>query len=207
MLSARPLHRVFGFIAAVLFIGVAATPADAALVSVLERTTPFPFTFPQNPDASLIPDGHEAFVGSDVGDVTASLKGVDLSFGNSGCEAADFAGFAAGSVALMARSSTCTFSVQALNAQAAGAAAVIIFDNETPSDTDATLNGTELDILALFTTKAIGDELANLLTSGEIVRVKVTEVPDVTVPEPIALAVFGVGLAGLGVARRRRIQP
>lgn len=47
---------------------------------------------------------------------------------DSGCTAAQFAGFPAGHVALIRRG-TCTFNVKALNAQAAGAAGVIIYNN------------------------------------------------------------------------------
>jgi len=45
-----------------------------------------------------------------------------------GCTAAQFAGFPAGSIALIRRG-TCTFNVKSLNAQAAGAAGVIIYNN------------------------------------------------------------------------------
>jgi subtilisin family serine protease len=45
-----------------------------------------------------------------------------------GCAAANFAGFPAGSIALIRRG-TCTFNVKSLNAQAAGAAGVIIYNN------------------------------------------------------------------------------
>ena len=51
----------------------------------------------------------------------------------SGCEAADFAGFPAGNIALVQRG-TCTFAVKALNAQAAGASAVIIFNQGNTPD-------------------------------------------------------------------------
>jgi hypothetical protein len=54
----------------------------------------------------------------------------------SGCTAADFAGFVAGRVALVQRG-TCTFGTKALNAQAAGASGIIVF-NEGNSDPDRT---------------------------------------------------------------------
>jgi hypothetical protein len=59
---------------------------------------------------------------------------------SSGCEASDFteAGFVAGEVALLQRG-TCGFAVKALNAQAAGASAVIIM-NEGQSGRTGLLN-------------------------------------------------------------------
>ena len=51
----------------------------------------------------------------------------------SGCEAADFAGFTAGQIALMQRGS-CPFAQKATNAQAAGAVGAIIFNSGTPGN-------------------------------------------------------------------------
>lgn len=73
-----------------------------------------------------------AFTGTGYGNVTAAVTPVDINLtppraNSSGCEAADFAGFPAGNIALVQRG-TCTFAVKALNAQAAGASAVIIFN-------------------------------------------------------------------------------
>jgi Zn-dependent M28 family amino/carboxypeptidase len=74
------------------------------------------------------------------GVATASVTPVDVKLvgdraSTSGCEAADFAGFPAGNIALIQRGS-CDFRVKALNAQAAGAGAVIIFNqgNDAPGD-------------------------------------------------------------------------
>ena len=53
----------------------------------------------------------------------------------SGCEAADFAGFPAGAIALMQRG-TCTFAAKANNAEAAGATGAIVFNQGTPGRTD-----------------------------------------------------------------------
>lgn len=68
------------------------------------------------------------------GTVTAPLTAVDLTLppGNansstSGCEASDFDGFPAGNIALVQRG-TCTFSTKVDNAAAAGASAVIVFN-------------------------------------------------------------------------------
>ncbi len=74
-----------------------------------------------------------AFTGTGYGTVTAAVTGVDLNLApprdpvTSGCEAADFAGFPAGHIALLQRG-TCTYAVKTLNAEAAGASAVIIFN-------------------------------------------------------------------------------
>jgi Zn-dependent M28 family amino/carboxypeptidase len=91
----------------------------------------------------------------------------------SGCETADFAGFPAGGIALMQRGS-CGFNVKALNAQAAGAAGVIIMNEGQPGRTGL-LNmigdATGLTIPAVFTTFEAGSNLAS--TPGATVTVKV----------------------------------
>ena len=77
---------------------------------------------------------------SGEGDVTAAVTAVDVNLvgdraSTSGCEAADFAGFTAGNIALIQRG-TCDFAVKADNAVAAGASGVIIFNqgNVVPGD-------------------------------------------------------------------------
>ena len=69
---------------------------------------------------------------SDPGDVTGLVTPVDLDLGpgnasTSGCEAADFAGFPPGNIALIQRGA-CSFGLKAENAAAAGAVGVIIFN-------------------------------------------------------------------------------
>ena len=85
------------------------------------------------------------------GDVTAPVRVVDVNLAGdrastSGCEAGDFAGFPAGNIALIQRG-TCTFAVKADNATAAGASAVIIFNqgNDVPGDDRLGLFGGTLD--------------------------------------------------------------
>lgn len=84
--------------------------------------------------------------------MTAGVVPVDINLeppraNTSGCEATDFAGFPAGSIALVQRG-TCPFADKALNAQAAGASAVVIFNQgDTPLRTDliiGTLGGTNV---------------------------------------------------------------
>jgi Zn-dependent M28 family amino/carboxypeptidase len=88
------------------------------------------------------------YAGSGSGSATAAVAAVDLQLGigntsTSGCDAADFAGFPAGAIALIQRG-FCTFSVKASNAQAAGAVAVIIFNqgNSTAADRQGLIVGT-----------------------------------------------------------------
>ena len=85
----------------------------------------------------------------------------------SGCEDADFPAETAGNVALIQRG-TCTFGEKVQNAEEAGAAAAIIF-NEGQEGRTGVINGTlgaPAGIPALDTTFAIGEELYNLSRSG-----------------------------------------
>jgi len=85
---------------------------------------------------------------------------------SSGCTSADFSGFVAGRIALIQRG-TCNFGVKVLNAQAAGATGVIIFNEGNPDRTDV-LSGSLVDatdtpiiptIPVAFTSFAIGSNL------------------------------------------------
>jgi Zn-dependent M28 family amino/carboxypeptidase len=76
---------------------------------------------------------------SDPGEVTAPVTVVDVQLGadntnTSGCEAADYAGFPAGNIALVQRG-VCTFEQKIENAAAAGASAVVFFNaGDNPAD-------------------------------------------------------------------------
>jgi hypothetical protein len=86
----------------------------------------------------------------------------------SGCAAGDFTSFVAGRVALIQRGG-CNFGVKVLNAQAAGASGVIIFNEGNPGRTavlaggltDAAGNRIVPTIPVAFTSFAIGDDLLN----------------------------------------------
>jgi hypothetical protein len=71
------------------------------------------------------------------------LPPTPLSSSTSGCTAADFSGFGSGHVALIQRGG-CNFGVKVLNAQAAGASGVIIFNEGNPGRTGV-LAGTLID--------------------------------------------------------------
>ena len=152
--------------------------------SELERISPEPTTyvngvdFLRNQFDSGTPEG-EATGALFLADVVLNAPTLPPNTSTSGCEAADFAGMAAGSVALVQRG-TCGFALKALNAQAAGAAAVIVM-NEGQEGRTGLLNmigdATGLTIPAVFTTFDAGFDLAS--TAGATVRVKVEFTADV----------------------------
>ena len=123
---------------------------------LLEQVSPAP--------ARPIPTLILTYSGS--GDVTAP---VSTPVGISGCSAADFNGFPAGHIALLARAS-CFFSVKATNAYNAGAAGVIIYNN-TPGMLNGTLGTTfTLDIPVTGISQADGETLA--ATPGLVMRLR-----------------------------------
>ena len=120
-----------------------------------------------SPGNAIYPAAALDFTG--LGDVTASAFFVDVQIppsptpntSTSGCEAADFAGFPSGTVAVIQRG-TCTFAVKAANAQAAGAVAVVIFNEGQPGRTDVidgSLGGPGVTIPVVGTSFAVGQEL------------------------------------------------
>ncbi|TWP54187.1 M28 family peptidase [Lentzea tibetensis] len=143
--------------------------------SALERLSPTPKHYRQNLDFV-----RNAFTPTFLGEATGTLYPVDVvlppgavpNTSTSGCEAADFAGFPAGGIALIQRGS-CNFSLKALNAQAAGAAGVVFFNEGQPGRTDIifTIGDTPgLAIPVVAATFAVGAELA---VGNPIVKVKV----------------------------------
>ena len=108
---------------------------------------------------------------SGSGDVTAAVTALPAAPADPtpGCEAADFVGFPAGNVALISRGA-CAFALKASNAAAAGASAVVIYNN-IPGTLNGTLSETfTLDLPVVSVTQALGQQLAG--TSGLVLRVK-----------------------------------
>ena len=109
-----------------------------------ERSPPVLVLGPAGPDPFSTPrEALRSLSNSGSGDVTAPLRPVDLGLGEgplpastSGCEREDFSGFAPGQIALVRRG-TCPFQAKVENAQAAGAAGVIIMNQGTEGQTDA----------------------------------------------------------------------
>jgi Zn-dependent M28 family amino/carboxypeptidase len=158
----------------------------ARLMAAGLSVTVQPFTFPffqetapaefsqisPNPTAYVLNTDFTTTEYSGSGDVTAVVQDVDLvlppgpvaSTSNSGCEAADFIGFTPGNIALIQRG-TCNFVDKAINAEAAGASAVIIFNEGQPGRTEllnATLGEPAVTIPVIGTTFDLGNNLAGL---------------------------------------------
>lgn len=116
---------------------------------------------------------------SGIATVTASVKAVDLTIpspggSTSGCEAGDFAGFPVGSIALLQRG-TCSFSIKAANAQAAGAVGAIIFnEGDTPQRQPlfpGSLGGPGITIPVVSASYALGVLFNTLIPSGLTVQI------------------------------------
>ncbi len=106
--------------------------------AVLQQLTPVSATYETGP-----------FSGTGFGEVTGNVIPVDINLvppraSSSGCDAADFAGLdftGAADIALVQRG-TCTFAAKALNAEAAGAEAVIIFNQGNDPTREGLIIGT-----------------------------------------------------------------
>jgi Zn-dependent M28 family amino/carboxypeptidase len=152
---------------------------------VLQQTFTFQFTADRSPPtlriagtpATTYRAGRDfatlAYSGS--GRVDAAVVAVDLlvpsprqNASTSGCEAADFAGFPRGAVALVQRGS-CFFRDKAENAVAAGASAVVAFNEGGAAGRElfrATLGPPQVGIPALSASFDLGDALRNDVRSG-----------------------------------------
>jgi Zn-dependent M28 family amino/carboxypeptidase len=130
---------------------------------VFERTAPTAHTYTTDEFRTLDYSGSGDISGAVVPvDVTVPMDpNAPASTSNSGCEAADFAGFPAGSIALVQRG-TCNFIVKIQNAQAAGAIGVVVFNEGQPPDRNGVVAGTlgePVTIPVVGTSYAAGEEL------------------------------------------------
>jgi aminopeptidase Y len=129
--------------------------------SILEQIAP--------PPAGPVANSIMSYSGS--GDVTAAVTALPAPVADAtpGCEAADFAGFPAGNIALVSRGA-CTFAIKATNAYNAGASGVVIYNN-IAGDLNGTLgNAFTLNIGVTGVTQVAGQQLA--ATPGLVMRLK-----------------------------------
>ena len=122
--------------------------------STLQQLTPIAATYSTGP-----------FTGTGTGTVAAAVTAVDINLvppraNTSGCEPSDFAGVPAGNIALVQRG-ICSFGIKAANAQAAGASAVIIFNQGNDPTREGLIVGTLLPDGAGVTIAVVGASFAN----------------------------------------------
>ncbi len=139
---------------------------------VLQQTAPVATSYLPNVDVITMEY-------SPAGSVAGAVQAVDLVIppgatagtSTSGCEAADFAGFTPGNIALIQRG-TCTFRAKVENAAAAGAVGVIIFNEGQPGRQE-TLNGTLGAPLGPVPAVGIGYELGAALAATAGLRMRI----------------------------------
>jgi Zn-dependent M28 family amino/carboxypeptidase len=154
----------------------------------------FPFVLDRSPPVLRIlnPEPRNYRAGRDIatlgysgsGRVEARVVAVDLlvpsprpNASTSGCQAADFATFPEGAVALLQRGA-CTFRVKVANALAAGASAAIVFNEGNPGRRglfSATLGTPPAAVPALSTSFAVGDALRRPGVTASLATDVVTE--------------------------------
>ena len=156
--------------------------------STLNQTAPNPTTYVEGTDYGPTPQ-------SEPGDVTAAVVPVDINLtlpraNTSGCEAADFAGFPAGSIALLQRG-TCTFAQKGNTAAQAGAAGIIFFNQGNDPNDPARMgipavtlgDGYLGKIPAVSTTSALGAQWAQ--TAGLTMHMNVNVSRELTTTENV----------------------
>ena len=159
-------------------------PFDFAFFSenspaTFERTAPTQHTYSEPGEFSTMDYSGSGDATGNVLEVNDNQfpPGPTPSSSNAGCEAADFAGLNfTGKVALIQRG-TCTFHDKALNAQNAGAIAVIIFNEGQPGRTDTllgTLGAPDFTIPVIGVSFAVGEDLHNMLIAPSTVTVHIT---------------------------------
>ena len=142
--------------------------------TTFSRTAPEPRTYGED-DFSIMEYSGSGSVTATVQEVADNIvpPGASANTSTAGCEEADFAGFTVGNIALIQRG-TCTFATKAMNAEEAGAAGAIIFNEGQDGRTDAvagTLGSPAVTIPVIGASYAVGEELVNFIRGGQAVTV------------------------------------
>ena len=124
------------------------------------------------PGAGPIANALLYFSGS--GDITAPLA---LPAGDAACTATDFSGFVAGRIALV-RSGSCPYVDKANNAFAAGAAAVVIYNDEDGLPEGVVDDSGERQLPALGISRADGEQLRARIAQGLVLHLKTQTVSE-----------------------------
>jgi hypothetical protein len=180
----------------------------AVPVGILEITLPSPMTYTEGIDFFTIDSTRN-------GDVTALVQVVDSvlppspfpNTSTSGCEVADFGAFVSGRIAVL-QAGTCDFATKGLNAQAAGAAGVIIFHEGQPGRTEALpldIGPNAITIPMLFVDFALAFDLIPVFGPPDVtVHMSVSGMTTPPVPEPAGVVLLGGALIAVAQRRRRR---
>jgi Zn-dependent M28 family amino/carboxypeptidase len=144
---------------------------DFVFPAVLEQLTPVSETYRTG-----------SFTGGGSGDVTGNVVAVDLALtspadSSSGCEASDFAGLdltGSNDIALIQRG-TCSFADKAINAENAGAEAVVIFNQGNDPTREELIVGTlgDADVVGIPVVGASFSQGQALAAAGATAHVKV----------------------------------
>ena len=205
------MRRFAGFV----FLNVllsAAIPASAMAsgIGILQQLSPVAKIYILGEGKDFLPFTNSAEV-----DVTAAIFAVDVTMppdpvpgsSTSGCDTADFGNFVAGRIALIQRGA-CSFELKVSRAIMAGASGVLIFNEGQPGRTETTDEAfpSPSPLPVVFVSFAVGQELYNaFITGGATVRLNVTDSsPAQSTPEPVTLALVGIGLGVAALTVRRR---
>jgi len=177
--------------------GVCGATLHAVLDVTAEDLTTPRLVFNELVDFQAFEDNGNAALG-DTGFVSGIAVGIDL-----GCDGARLSGFSSAiqGTLLITERGNCGFSTKVLNAQAAGAVGVLIFNNAPELNAGLLTDPTAIPAALLsgaaiqaFDTLAPGPLFFHLQIARDV-------------PEPASLALLLAALGGLWFVRRRTQQP
>ena len=158
MISTRHLGIV------VLACGLAGVPGSAAAAptrdpGLLQQIRPHvSFAYDEDVTDGVVEDFTVPIRPVPEGSAAGRLIPISPASETSGCDPNEFTGLPAGSLVLVRRG-TCTFAQKVINAQAAGAAGVLIF-NDVPGLINITFEGAAITVPVLFITRDLGESFA-----------------------------------------------
>jgi hypothetical protein len=175
--------------------------ASAHAANIFEQLTPAPNSY------SLGADFNTASFGPGMFDISGNVFAVINSNGLSlslGCDATDFSGYVAGSIALLSRG-TCEFNQKAELAQAAGAIGLLVANNAPGGAPGMGGANPAIIIPSYSTSQSLGAALFALSSANLTVRMAAGDVsPTAGVPEPASWAMMISGLTLVGAVIRSR---
>lgn len=166
---------------------------------VLQQVSPISTTYTWGVDFGVFTNASGAALGSVTGELGLVNPDIDT-----GCQAADFAGFASGEIALI-RQGGCTLSLKINNAMAAGAIGALIYQNGGSGISDAVLID-PTSIPAFYITLGLGSQFAAYVQTGNSDVTMFIDAAPAQVPEPGTWSLLAVSLMGWFLLRKYRVQ-